>query len=1143
MSINYNHRPFLGAISIALAVTLLLILPVSVRLAAQESPTAATPAPPPPPPVLLSPSDGSQTTGASYPPLGMPTFSWSYQPEVAIYRIQVSNTPGFSTFLVNATTYAASYTPTGVWVDGPYYWRVQGAESTASNASWSDWSNVNFFTKDWTNSGTIKPTLLKPENGATRSAFQHGDFSWTAILGAAGYLFQISTDDQFNNIAYSAETLKPEHTPSERLANTVYYWRVTPFAYSSTLADRVTGTPSDTSSFTFDWSTAPTLVGPANLSDLAFVPRFQWTAVEAAKEYVIQISTSPAFSTYAEYSTRNTDFTPSQALSNDQEYYWRVKAVDQQSTSTPWSEVRRFRAKWNFVPTLLTPANNQTTMSYPFFSWAPIPGAERYQIQIDDSNDFATTIADVKIYNTNQYAHGNWATVPLDGDYMWRVRGVDAQGNYTPWSETRAFQVSKSMTADPIYPLYYYAPDASNLPVHRDLSIRWPVFVWDAARTTALIGGYYVTSGPDYYRLLVDNDSDFSSPIYAVNTATEAWAPTTSHAVLQTGIYYWRVEAYLNGGIKLPGYERYWVLRVDANRTAAAAPDPLRPSYVDDLPLTDTITPIYPLEYVGADGVSVFGAEAVETPPVLGWQPVRNAASYHIQIGGDENFTTIIEEAHTYYVNYVPGQEKVTRLPTGTYWWRVAAESASNNMLGTWSAAHRFNLSRDLITGNPYDYRPPEYDTAPPPPSLNQSSILSETAYFSPALTYMASSSTNTGDSYELGDLHMMLDRNYRCNPTDSGSLYWVIAFEVAATPGAPLSYWIYVDANHAPGLGASSPPSGAPLNTNSLYAPEYALRVDRNGSTVAGQYYAWANTWSPATTLESLGGCTWYAADTSAVQVLIPYTALGGADDDFSGSLALAVYSTQSVSGDIVHDTVPSQGSTLDNPLFVTDMLMPLFPFNTPLSDPIVHYHMPAMRWRVPTFDSVDGYEIQVARDARFSDVLEEWNTYESLSSPYFGLLPGTFQTTSAYEDNTSYYWRVRIRHEKFTITGAYDRGPWSPPMRFRLSSREVSNPALSTSSVAFMTPTFTWDRAEGAAGYAIQVDDDANFSSPLINEEVDGTSYTPRERSSSLRVARLNGLLLACRPAAIGQRLRPVDGNAQFHKKLGGACVGQSA
>jgi len=108
-----------------------------------------------------------------------------------------------------------------------------------------------------------------------------------------------------------------------------------------------------------------------------------------------------------------------------------------------------------------------------------------------------------------------------------------------------------------------------------------------------------------------------------------------------------------------------------------------------------------------------------------------------------------------------------------------------------------------------------------------------------------------------------------------------------------------------------------------------------------------------------------WLDAATNAIQVLVPYTAIGSRIRKTVGSLALTVFSTGSDPADGIHGSVPVQGATVDHPAFVSDMLMPLYPFDTPLTDPIIFYDMPAARWRMPYFDSVDGYQVQVARTA----------------------------------------------------------------------------------------------------------------------------------------------------------------------------------
>ncbi|MEZ4639174.1 MAG: hypothetical protein R2856_30120 [Caldilineaceae bacterium] len=103
-----------------------------------------------------------------------------------------------------------------------------------------------------------------------------------------------------------------------------------------------------------------------------------------------------------------------------------------------------------------------------------------------------------------------------------------------------------------------------------------------------------------------------------------------------------------------------------------------------------------------------------------------------------------------------------------------------------------------------------------------------------------------------------------------------------------------------------------------------------------------------------------------------------------------------------------------------------------------------------------------------RFTDVVETWEAYETQKSPYYALIPATSQSESALADNESYYWHVRVRHEKYNTKGAYDYGPWSSPMRFKLDSRQAVNPYLSqgdhvsADNVVETTPSFNWDRVE---------------------------------------------------------------------------------
>ncbi|HMN31040.1 MAG TPA: hypothetical protein PKE45_22990, partial [Caldilineaceae bacterium] len=504
------------------------------------------------------------------------------------------------------------------------------------------------------------------------------------------------------------------------------------------------------------------------------------------------------------------------------------------------------------------------------------------------------------------------------------------------------------------------------------------------------------------------------------------------------------------------------------------------------LPLTGTATLIYPDD----------GFESVEVPPGACWLPVSGAHHYRVQVSRDASFSTLADEAEALFVNYVPWQDRDKAMPFGTYWWRVRAENDSGGPIGDWSEVRHFNLSVDLVVGNPNDLLPPPFLPPPTPsPSPYSTSILSTTPVYDPALSFIANSPAEGLGAQELGALHVMLDRVY------GSSLNWVIAFGTGASISDTVRYSIFVDSDHIAGSGAPSNLLIPPVQVDSLYLPDYMLRVTlSNGSVSSVELFTWTgSSWSPPQQLSNIGGAAWFAPDTNAVQLVVPYTAIGAGVENFSGSLALTVVSTDQ-SGATALDTIPEQGAIFNNPAFVSDMVLPLYPFDTPLSNPIVYYDLPPMRWRTPYQNSVDGYQVQVARDAKFTDLVETWEISEKSRHSFFAFLTSVFHSLNAYQDNESYYWRVRDRHERYdTLASRFDYGPWSPAMRIKLDSRQVGNPALftghMTATIPAFTPTFAWERVEGASGYTLQIDNDSNFSSPLANLQLDGTSYTPTD------------------------------------------------
>ncbi|MEZ4673542.1 MAG: SdrD B-like domain-containing protein [Caldilineaceae bacterium] len=1064
--VGQRKTPFSLQITVAICMIAQLLLQPLMLLAAPSTTALAAPRLEEegevalPAPEMLGPEDGVTTTGRTHPPVGIPPLSWKPVAGANIYHVEISNTAGFSNVIAWAKTANTKYITFAALPNDTYFWRVRaGTNST----TWGEYSPVRTFTKDWNDNGTFIPQLISPPDGSERIAFTNDDFTWEPFQGAARYLFEIGTDPTFSNVIYSEITIKASHTPVERLPNNIYYWRVTPID----ARDRF-GESSETWSFNFNWKNPPQLLTPEHDVDVAFIPRFAWTAVQAASKYELQISTQEDFGSVTSYQTTNTEYTPEKSLSNDQDYYWRVKAIDAEKNSTPWSDVRQFRVRWDFQTTQLSPVNGLIHQSNPFFAWTPIPGVEKYQVQVDETTSFERPLMDESFYNVTSAAviKLEESTVYIDRDYFWRVRGIDAQGNYTPWSNNNSFRYGNIASPNLVYPMPYYEPDSLTTPVHSDRTIAWPMFAWDS-------GVLYDPQSddvaiPQYYQVTVAADAFFSDVRFQIETAGLYAAPTTLHpfANLEDGkVYYWKVKAFLANDEQV-GVDQVWRTRIDRA--------------VPERDYAQSIAIVFPAD----------GFEAIESPPILGWSPIQGATHYRLQVSKDVNFNEILEDVMPQFVNYAPWQGRRTAMPMGTYYWRVRAESAPGIPLGGWSEVRHFNLSKDLMTGNQYDFPTPAYPN----------SILQPATDYRPDLTYVSSSTADEQNGYDLSDLHIMLNRidlksgDY---PKTTDNYNWIFAFGVSPIISDTVRYAMYIDTDHVAGSGATVDLMGKPITVANLYLPEYLIVIDRNDNTItpaAVAIYAWGgSSWAPGQTLANLGGDAWYTSD-DAVQLLVPYTSIGTNAENFSGSIAVALISTTTNNGDGILDSIPPQvNNIIQNPAFVSDMVMPLFPFDTPLNNPIVYEDMPPLRWRMPYFDSVDGYELELARDAKFTEIVETWELYESKTSTFFPFLTTTYQSRNPIEDNESYYWRVRMRHERYGQTvSTYDYSAWSPAIRFKLNSRRVGNPTLSTGNLAETTPSFWWDRVEGASGYTIQIDEDSNFSSP-ITAKIDGTSYTP--------------------------------------------------
>ncbi len=186
------------------------------------------------------------------------------------------------------------------------------------------------------------------------------------------------------------------------------------------------------------------LRGPDNLNPPRTTrPLFDWNNVDGALSYNIQVATDQNFTRLVlNLNVTPSAYVPTGDLPKGTLLFWRVRANGTNGPSA-WSRVRHFDSpNPPSVPILLLPANNATVANgLPALDWSDSsPGVDHYEVQISTSETFATSLGRGQGGRTpvSQYT----PEVALStGMYHWRVRAVNAQGQFSQWSAPRRFSV------------------------------------------------------------------------------------------------------------------------------------------------------------------------------------------------------------------------------------------------------------------------------------------------------------------------------------------------------------------------------------------------------------------------------------------------------------------------------------------------------------------------------------------------------------------------------------------------------------------------------------------------------------------------------------------------------------------------------
>ena len=270
----------------------------------------------------------------------------------------------------------------------------------------------------------------------------------------------------------------------------------------------------------------PSLISPANKATISnSIPNFDWSDVEAAISYEIQVDNSSNFISpeLQQDTLTNSDYSATHPLMDGQ-YYWRVRAKDADDIESEWSVTYSFTIDTKGAPpTLLTPVNGSTVkVQSPVFDWSDVEDAVIYELQVDNSNNFSSPELQQDSLTSSQYTMTNSLA---DGQYYWRVRAKNMQETWSDWSEVFNFITDTKG----VPPVLLYPVNGGLIADHR------PVFNWSDV-SDALV-----------YQLMVDNSSLFSNPeIEADSLSVSSFSTIDS---LHAGKYYWKVRAKNNLGV------------------------------------------------------------------------------------------------------------------------------------------------------------------------------------------------------------------------------------------------------------------------------------------------------------------------------------------------------------------------------------------------------------------------------------------------------------------------------------------------------------------------------------------------------------------------------------------------------------------
>jgi hypothetical protein len=375
--------------------------------------------------IVVVPAPFSKTSpanGATAVATG-PTLSWDASSGADTYEYCYATTTGCSTF--TSTGANTSVNLSGLSNNQVYYWQVRAVNpgGTTPANSGTFWS----FTTILAPPGAF--TKTSPVNGATGVATSP-TLSWGVSSGAVSYEYCYAATTGCST--FTSTGTNTSVSLSGLSNNQIYYWQVRAVNSGGI-------TPADNGT---DWSFTTILAPPGafsktspvnGASGVATSPTLSWGASSGAVSYEYCYATTTSCSTFTSTGT-NTSVSLS-GLSNNQVYYWQVRAINPDGTT-----LANTGTFWSFTTLALTPpgafsktspVNGATGVATsPTLSWGASSGAVSYEYC------YATTTGCSTFTSTGTNTSVSLSGLSNNQIYYWQVRAINPGGTTPANSDT-----------------------------------------------------------------------------------------------------------------------------------------------------------------------------------------------------------------------------------------------------------------------------------------------------------------------------------------------------------------------------------------------------------------------------------------------------------------------------------------------------------------------------------------------------------------------------------------------------------------------------------------------------------------------------------------------------------------------------------